>query len=139
MEQIQEIMNQASWAVTGLYVFTLFASIGVLFTATLASQQSRIQGWLLLRTLGATNSTIIKIGITEFIFLGILAGVFAASFAQISSLMISHFILKTEPFIDIGLWLYSIFFGGFLLLIIGLLTQWNYLKKSPQKLKQFII
>lgn len=138
MQQIQDIMNQASWAVSALYGFTLLASIGVLFTATLASQQSRIQGWLLLRTLGATNSVIIKIGLTEFTLLGILAGIFAASFAQVSSLLISHFLLKTQGSLDFGLWFFTILAGALLLLLTGLLTQCSYLHKNPISLKRFL-
>jgi len=137
MQQIQEIMNQASWAVSGLYVFTLLASIGVLFTATLASQQSRIQSWLLLRTLGATNPTIIKIGLTEFALLGAVAGVLAASFAQVASLLISHFLLRIEPQLDYTIWLTSIVAGMLLLLITGLTTQSRYLHKNPRSLKNY--
>lgn len=138
MQQIQEIMRQASWAVTGLYGFTLLASIGVLFTATLASQQARIQSWLLLRTLGARTHQIVKIGLTEFILLGGLAGILAASFAQIASLLISHFLLKTEPSLNLDLWLLSIVIGSGLLLLIGLLTQYNFLRKTPQQLKLYL-
>ena len=138
MLQIQDIMTQASWAVSALYAFTLLASIGVLFTATLASQQSRIQNWLLLRTIGAQNKTIIKIGLTEFVFLGGLAGVLAASFAQVSSLLISQYLLKTEPTFSPALWLASIIIGCCLFLLIGLITQWSYLQKSPQNLKRYL-
>ncbi|QCU90539.1 ABC transporter permease [Thiomicrorhabdus sediminis] len=138
MKQIQDIMEQASWAVSGLYGFTLLASIAVLFTATLASQQSRLQTWLLLRTLGAQNHIIIKIGLSEFAFLGALTGVFAATFAQIASLLISQFLLKTTPTLDPLLWLYSVLFGALLLLLIGLITQWNYLHKNPVKLKRLM-
>ena len=138
MLQIQDIMTQASWAVSALYAFTLLASIGVLFTATLASQQSRIQNWLLLRTIGAKNNTIIKIGLTEFAFLGGLAGFLAASFAQVSSLLISQYLLKTEPVFSPALWLASIIIGSLLFLLIGLITQWTYLQKSPQSLKRYL-
>ncbi|MDG6774137.1 ABC transporter permease [Thiomicrorhabdus sp. ZW0627] len=138
MKQIQDIMRQASWAVTGLYGFTLLASIGVLFTATLASQQARVQSWLLLRTLGARTNQIVKIGLTEFVLLGGLAGVLAASFAQVASLLISHFMLKTEPTLNPDLWLLSIVLGSGLLLVIGLLTQYSFLRKSPQQLKLYL-
>lgn len=138
LKQIQDIMSQASWAVSGLYIFTLLASIGVLFSATLASQQSRVQSWLLLRTLGATNSTIFKIGLTEFALLGAVAGLLAALFAQLASILISVFLLKTDPSISVGLLVLTIFAGALLLLITGLVTQWRYLKLSPQRLKLYL-
>ncbi len=135
MQQIQDIMDQASWAVSGLYLFTLLASIGVLFTATLASQQSRIQSWLLLRTLGATNKVISKIGLTEFILLGAVAGILAATFAQIASVLISHFVLKIEISLDMALWMASLISGIGLLLFTGLITQYSFLRKSARQLR----
>ena len=138
LKQIQDIMSQASWAVSGLYLFTLLASIGVLFTATLASQQSRIQSWLLLRTLGATNPIIFKVGLTEFALLGAVAGLLAALFAQLVSILISIFLLKTEPSFSAGLLVSSILSGVLLLLSTGLITQWRYLRQSPRKLKMLL-
>ncbi len=138
MQQIQDIMNQASWAVSGLYLFTLLASIGVLFTATLASQQSRIQSWLLLRTLGAQNKEIIKIGLTEFALLGAVAGILAATFAQIASGLMSHYLLKIEVSLDLNLWIISLVSGITLLLLTGLVTQYGFLRKSARELRLYL-
>mgnify|MGYP000556084859 CR=1 FL=1 len=138
MHQIQGIMNQASWAVSGLYLFTLLASIGVLFTATLASQQSRIQSWILLRTLGAQNKEIIKIGLTEFALLGAVAGILAATFAQISSGLMSHYLLKIEVSLDPNLWIISLLSGVTLLLLTGLITQYGFLRKSARELRLYL-
>ncbi len=138
MQQIQDIMNQASWAVSGLYLFTLLASIGVLFTATLASQQSRIQSWVLLRTLGAQNKEIIKIGLTEFALLGAVAGILAATFAQIASGLMSHYLLKIEISLDINLWIISLLSGITLLLVTGLITQYGFLRKSARELRLYL-
>ena len=138
LKQIQDIMSQASWAVSALYGFTLLASIGVLFTATLASQQSRIQSWLLLRTLGATHRVIVKIGLTEFALLGAVAGLLAALFAQLVSVLISVFLLKTDPTFSAGLLLGSMASGIILLLATGFITQWRYLRQSPRKLKMLL-
>ncbi len=138
LEQVQKIMSQASWAVSGLYLFTLMASLVVLFTATLASQQSRIQSWLLLRTLGASQRTITQVGLMEFILLGGLAGLLAATFAQIGSVLISHFLLKVTPTASWSLWALSIVLGAGLLLLFGWLTQKRYLLKSPKALSRFL-
>ncbi|WP_127471040.1 ABC transporter permease [Thiomicrorhabdus aquaedulcis] len=138
MQQIKDIMSQASVAVSALYGFTLLASLGVLFTATLASQQARVQSWLLLRTLGASNRTIFKIGLTEFALLGGLAGVLAATFAQITSVLVSVFLLDTSPTLNLGLWVVSLLSGTALLLTIGLITQARFLRHSPQQLKRYL-
>lgn len=138
MQQVQEIMEQASWAVSSLYLFTLVASVLVLFSATLASQQNRLQSWFLLRSLGATQSTITKVGLSEFILVGFLAGILAASFAQISSWLISaQWFGQTSPF-AFGLWLSSLALGVFILLAIAWLTQRRYLKLSALQLKRLV-
>lgn len=138
MLQIKDIMNQATWAVSGLYLFTLIASILVLFTATLASQQNRLQNWFLLRSLGATQKIITKVGLTEFVLTGILAGTMAATLAQITSWLISTFWLeKAAPF-SFSLWFSSLTMGVGVLLLIAWLTQRHFLKLSALQLKRII-
>lgn len=134
IQQIQSIMEQASWAVSGLYVFILIASLIVLFTATLASQQGRLQSWALLRVMGANKKQVLKIGVMEFVLLGATAGVIAAIFAQATSVLISNFALKLSPQLNIELWIFSLFSGVAILLVIGLFTQYQYLQLSVHKM-----
>lgn len=136
LSQIQTIMTQASWGVSALYGFTLVASLIVLFTATLASQQSRVQSWMLLRTLGANQATLVKVGLTEFMILGALAGILAATLAQVASFMISHWLLDLSLHFNPLLWLTSLLLGVGILLMIGWLTQRRYLKHSSRHMAQ---
>jgi len=136
LAQVQTIMSQASWAVTALYGFTLLASLIVLFTATMASQQTRVQSWLLLRTLGATQKEIVKIGLMEFVLLGALAGLLAAIFAQIASWGIGYFVLDIPLSFNLILWGTSLMTGIFILLMIGWITQKRYLRLSPRQMAQ---
>ncbi|WP_051678573.1 ABC transporter permease [Thiomicrospira pelophila] len=134
--QIQQIMQQASMAVSLLYVFTLVSSLIVIFTATQASQLGRLRSWLLLRTLGARQTDIVKIGLTEFVLIGLLAGVFAAFLGQITSGMIAFFWLDMTPQLNPTLWLISVGMSSLLLLMIGWLTQRRSLKQTPKQLLQ---
>ena len=136
LTQVQTIMAQASWAVTALYGFTLLASLIVLFTATMASQQTRVQSWLLLRTLGATQKEIVKIGLMEFVLLGALAGLLAAVFAQIASWGIGYFVLDIPLSFNLILWVTSLITGMLVLLMIGWVTQKRYLRQSPRRMAQ---
>lgn len=136
LTQVQTIMEQASWAVTALYGFTLLASLIVLFTATMASQQTRVQSWLLLRTLGATQKEIVKIGLMEFVLLGVLAGLLAAVFAQLASWGIGHFVLEIPLSFNIALWVASLITGMLVLLMIGWVTQKRYLRQTPRRMAQ---
>lgn len=134
--QIQLIMQQASMAVSILYLFTLVSSLIVIFTATRASQMGRLRSWLLLRTLGAQQNDIVKIGLTEFVLIGVLAGLFAASLGQLASILMGYFWLDLTPQLNLWLWLVSIGASALLLLLIGLLTQGHPLRQSPKQLLQ---
>lgn len=134
--QVQQIMQQASMAVSLLYVFTLVSSLIVIFTATQASQLGRLRSWLLLRTLGARQTDIVKIGLTEFVLIGLLAGVFAAFLGQITSGLIAFFWLDMTPQLNPVLWGISISMSSLLLLMIGWLTQRRSLKQTPKQLLQ---
>lgn len=136
ISQIQQIMQQASMAVSLLYLFTLVSSLIVIFTATQASQLGRLRSWLLLRTLGARQTDIVKIGLTEFVLIGLLAGVFAALLGQITSGLIAFFWLDMTPQLNPTLWLISVGMSSLLLLMIGWLTQRRSLKQTPKQLLQ---
>lgn len=134
--QVQQIMQQASMAVSLLYVFTLVSSLIVIFTATQASQLGRLRSWLLLRTLGARQTDIVKVGLTEFVLIGLLAGLFAALLGQITSGLIAFFWLDMTPQLNPTLWIISVGMSSLLLLLIGWLTQRRSLKQTPKQLLQ---
>lgn len=138
LNQVQTLMAQASWAVSALTLFTLIASTIVLFTATQASQQARVQSWLLLKTLGASQNTIMKTGLMEFILLGGIAGALAASLAQISSWSISLLLLKVPPTFSFSLWVTSVGLGIFMVLLIGWITQRHFIKQSTKSLNKYL-
>lgn len=137
LTQIQTIMSQASWAVTALYGLTLLASILVLLSATQASQQSRVQSWMLLKTLGAKQTVILKMGLMEFVLLGALAGIIAASLAQVASMVFSLVMLDVAPSINPALWLASLSLGMFGWLAMGWITQRRYLQRSAKDLSRY--
>lgn len=136
IDQVQRIMQQAALAVSLLYLFTLVSSLIVIFTATQASQLARLRSWLLLRTLGAKQADIVKLGLTEFVLIGLLAGLFAAILAQSASLLVSYFWLDSAPRLNLQLWLASIGTSVLLLLAIGWLTQRTPLRQPPKQLLQ---
>lgn len=136
IEQIQEIMQQASIAISLLYSLSLFASFIVIFSATRASQMQRIQSWILLKTLGATSNTLHKISLTEFGLIGVLAGIISASLAQITSWLIAVFLLDLPASFSWQIWLLAIVASSGILLAIGYLTQRRALKLSVRQLSR---
>jgi putative ABC transport system permease protein len=78
MAQVRQIMNRASLAIEYVFVFTLLAGLMVLYAAISASHEERLYESAILRTLGATRYQVLWGLITEFLTLGILAGLLAA-------------------------------------------------------------
>ena len=80
--QMQRILNQVIGAVQFLFVFTLAAGVLVLYAALAGTRDERTREAALLRALGASQSQIRSVQITEFIVVGGLAGLLAAVGAQ---------------------------------------------------------
>ena len=79
MRQVQIIMGQVSRAVEFVFLFTLIAGILVLQAAIASTQDERRFDTAILRTLGAQTAQVRAAQLTEFLVLGLLAGVLAAA------------------------------------------------------------
>lgn len=138
IDQVRNLMQQASQAVGLLTLFTLAASLLVLLASTKASQDARLQQWLVLRTLGANQRQIRLIGLGEYGLLGVLTGVFAATLATLSSSLISIYWLKIPASFSPTLWLVGLLVSSGSLLVMAWLTQSSYLRMHPRQLAQAI-
>jgi putative ABC transport system permease protein len=136
INQVRNLMTQASQAVGLLTLFTLVASLLVLLASTKASQDARLQQWLVLRTLGANQWQIRLIGLGEYALLGLLTGFFATSLASISSILISIYWLKIPATMSVSLWLVGLVVSSGSLLVMAWLTQSSYLRMHPRQLAQ---
>ena len=131
---VRDMMSQATTATGFLFSFTLLASLLVLFSAMLAAEETRLRQWLLLRTFGASTATIVRMGLAEFLIVGVLVGVFAAILAQLTSVMISHFWLGLAIEWRTSLWFSSVGLGVLSLVFMGVLVQGNSMAKSAKQL-----
>ncbi len=78
IRQIQTILGQVTVAVEFVLVFSLLAGIVVLFAAVYSDIDERIFNACILRTLGAGRRVIRRNQCTEFVSLGLIAGLLAA-------------------------------------------------------------
>jgi putative ABC transport system permease protein len=138
INQVRNLMQQASQAVGLLTLFTLAASLLVLLASTKASQDARIQQWLVLRTLGANQRQIRLIGLGEYGLLGLLTGIFAATLATLSSSLISVYWLSIPASFNPNLWLVGLVLSSGSLLSMAWITQSSYLRMHPRQLAQAI-
>ena len=84
IRQVQSIMDQVARAVEFVFLFTLAAGLLVLQAAIAATQDERRFDAAILRTLGASRRQLSAAQIAEFVVLGALAGLLAATGAWIT-------------------------------------------------------
>jgi putative ABC transport system permease protein len=72
--------------------------------------------------------------VSEFLLIGLLAGLFAALLAQAASYLISLFWLNLPPELNPALWIGALLLSTTLLLLIAIATQYRPLRQPPQQL-----
>jgi putative ABC transport system permease protein len=81
LQQALAIMNQVIDAVQLVFLFALAAGVLVLYAALLATQDERLQEAAVMRALGAARAQVARAQQTEFLALGLVAGVLASASA----------------------------------------------------------
>ena len=115
---IEDILDKVSWIINFMAFFSILTGIIVLIGSVRTSKYQRIKESVLLRTLGAKNTQILKITAFEYIFLGLLGSLVGILLALISSLFLALFVFK-EAFVP-SLIPFLIFLPGITLLVLGI-------------------
>jgi putative ABC transport system permease protein len=89
LNQVRAVTDKAVLAVQSVFLFTLFAGLTVLLAAVQSSADERRYESAILRTLGASRSTILQGVLAEFTALGLVAGLLAALGASIAAYFVS--------------------------------------------------
>ena len=128
---VEDILDKVSWIINFMAFFSILTGIIVLIGSVRNSKYQRIKESVLLRTLGAKNSQILKIAALEYLFLGVLGSLVGILLALLSSLLLAIFVFK-EPFVP-SVIPFFVFLPGISLLIlgIGLSNIRTVLKSSP--------
>ncbi|MEN9434074.1 MAG: hypothetical protein RLZZ422_1663 [Pseudomonadota bacterium] len=82
MEQIRSLINRATFAVQGIFLFTLVAGIVVLVAALQSQRSERQREMAILKSMGASHTELKRRISIEFIVIGALAGVLAGLIAS---------------------------------------------------------
>ena len=131
LEQVRSIIQQGTRAVEYVFIFTLFAGVVVLIAAVQASRDERRVEIALLRTLGASRGRVRAILGAEFLALGALAGLIAATGAALTGWVVTDRVLDL-PY-HFNPWLFAIGVGGGAvgIALAGLLTTRSLLSERP--------
>ncbi len=128
---IEDILDKVAWIINFMAFFSIVTGIIVLIGSVRTSKYQRIKESVLLRTLGAKNTQILKISAFEYVFLGLLGSLVGILLALVSSLCLALFVFK-EPFVP-SLIPFLVFLPGITLLVlgIGLSNIQTVLRSSP--------
>jgi putative ABC transport system permease protein len=128
---LEDILDKISWIINFMAFFSILTGIIVLIGSVRTSKYQRIKESVLLRTLGAKNTQILKITALEYLFLGLLGSLVGILLALLSSFCLALFVFK-EPFLP-SLIPFLVFLPGItlLVLVIGLSNIQTVLRSSP--------
>ncbi len=131
LEQVRTVIDRASTAVQAVFVFTLGAGLVVLFAAVQTTLDQRRYESALLRTFGATTGTVFSGVATEFLALGIAAGLFAATGATLLGRVSAERLFGLDYSLDPVLWLIGVGGGALLVGISGVVAANSAVSTPP--------
>ncbi|SFC83938.1 ABC transporter permease [Massilia yuzhufengensis] len=131
IRQLQEVLDQVVVAVEFLFMFTLASGVLVLYAALMGSQSERTREGGLLRALGATRGQLATAQRIEFVLVGSLSGVLAASGAALMGWVLAEYVFKFAWRFEPGVWLAGVVVGALCALVGGWLGLRSVLRQPP--------
>ena len=131
IRQVQEVVDQVVVAVEFLFLFTLASGVLVLYAALMGSTSERTREAGLLRALGATRKQLAQAQRIEFVLVGGLAGLLAASGAALLGWALATYQFKFPWSFEPGVWLAGIVAGAVCALVGGWLGLRSVLRQPP--------
>lgn len=128
---LEEVVEKISLGIRFIGGLTLLTGIILLITAILHSQAQRQKEAVLLRTLGASSTQILKIQAAEFLLLGLVAGTTGVLLSMAAHWGLATFFFKipfSVPWLHLGA---AIIINVLLTTITGLLATLPILKHPP--------
>ncbi len=131
LSQVRDMMDKAALAVQAVFVFTLLAGLTVLWAAVQSSRDERRYESAMLRTLGASRRRVLSGVATEFIAIGLLAGILAASSASLAGYLLAENLFELHYQFSLSLWLTGPLTGMLLVGLSGMAATWRVLTHAP--------
>jgi len=118
--EVRRIMNQVIRAVEFIFGFTLLAGIIVLIAALQTTHDERTYEAALLSTIGANRKQILSSLITEFLCLGLIAGVLAAFSATLVQAMLARYVFNMDIVVNYWAWIIALLICAVVIVLGGL-------------------
>ncbi|HEY4127838.1 MAG TPA: FtsX-like permease family protein, partial [Gammaproteobacteria bacterium] len=131
MQQVRQLMDEASLAVEYVFLFTLGAGVVVLLAAVQATRDERRFEAAVLRAIGASRRRLRAAALAEYAALGFASGLLGALAATLVAwaLAVRIFNLPYRP--DWRIWVLGIFAGTVIVAFSGMMATRRVLKAPP--------
>jgi putative ABC transport system permease protein len=131
LHQVQSIIEEVARAVEFVFLFTLLAGILVLEAAIAVTQDERRYDAAILRTLGASQRQLAAAQVTEFLAIGVLAGLLASAGATIIGYVLASRTFQIPFHWNPWVWAIGIVGGAIGVAIAGWFGTRSTLRQSP--------
>ena len=131
LAQVRSVLDKAVLAVQSVFAFTLFAGLTVLLAAVQSSRDERRYESAMLRTLGASRSTVLQGVLAEFTTLGLLAGLVAAAGASVAAYFMTTRVLELRYSFEPWVWVAGLASGAILVALSGWLATRSVVNQPP--------
>ena len=131
LTHVRRIMNQVIRTVEFVFGFTLLAGVVVLLAALHTTNDERCYESALLSSLGAGRNRIIAGLMSEFICIGLVAGVLAAFAASIMEVIIANLVFRMEITVNPWVWLVAPLISVVVIVLGGLVGTRKVLNTPP--------
>jgi putative ABC transport system permease protein len=129
--QVRDVMDKAALAVQAVFIFTLLAGLTVLWAAVQATRDERRYESAMLRTLGASRKRVLSGVATEFLAIGLLAGVLAATGASLAGYLLAENLFELDYQFSPALWLAGPVIGMIFVGLSGMAATWRVITHAP--------
>jgi putative ABC transport system permease protein len=131
LDLIQDVMDRVSLAVRFVSGFAIFGGLVVLASSIAGTRYTRMREVAILKTIGATRSTLVRMFCTEFAVIGSVAGLIGGTLAGFASSILIRQLLETPYSFS---WLPAVAAGAItavLTVLTGWLASFGILNRKP--------
>ena len=129
--QVIHMMNQVIRAVEFVFVFSLIAGVLVLLAAIASTHDERRMDAAVMRTLGATSRQLRLLQLSEFLFIGIVAGAIAAIGASLVGWQLAEKVLDVPYQVSATVWVVGLIAGVATVTAVGMAGTNRLLRTPP--------
>jgi len=131
MQQVRQLMDEASLAVEYVFLFTLGAGVVVLLAAVQATRDERRFEAAVLRALGASRRRVRAAAAAEYATLGFTSGLLGALAATLVAWVLAVRVFSLSYELDWRIWLLGLVAGTAIVAFSGLMATRRVLKAPP--------